>query len=173
MKKIFLLPTIVILIGLVELLLRNMPLQRKILLLVFVVPASMAAAALAAYVAQVVSRRNREQQLYRGTIKQSGVVRITAAGRDYVDSPAYEMQMAAAVAQFWVPEKEFYELLLNMTASCLSESDPAKAGVTAFHQFIADNLPVIRAAIDRVKISQPAINLSEENWERHNSEIHG
>jgi len=76
------------------------------------------------------------------------------------------MQMVAAVAQFWVPEKEFYELILNMTAMCLSESDPAGAGAAAFKQFVADNLPAIRAAIDRVKISQPAIKLSEENWER-------
>jgi len=76
------------------------------------------------------------------------------------------MQMVAAVAQFWGPEKEFYELLLNMTAMCLSESDPAKAGAAAFKQFVADNLPAIRAAIDRIKISQPAIKLSEENWER-------
>ena len=71
------------------------------------------------------------------------------------------MQIVAAVAQFWGPEKEFYELLLNMTAMCLSESDPAKAGAAAF----ADNLPAIRAAIGRIRISQP-IKLSEENWER-------
>jgi len=97
--------------------------------------------------------------------EQKGL-RITASGRSYVTSSAYEMQMIAAVAQFWRPEKEFYELLLNMTAMCLSESDPAKAGVSAFKQFVADNLPVIRAAIDRIKISQPAIKLSEEDWER-------
>lgn len=101
-----------------------------------------------------------------------GVLRITAAGRSYVDSSAYEMQMVAAVAQFWGPEKEFYELLVNMTAMCLCESDPAKTGVATFNQFVADNLPVIRAAIDRIKISQPAIELSEENWEHaQNSQV--
>lgn len=84
-------------------------------------------------------------------------------------SPAYEMQMVAAVAQFWRPEKEFYELLLNMTALCLSESDPATAGPAAFKQFVADNLPAIRATIDRLKVSQPAIDLSEESWERTQS----
>lgn len=99
---------------------------------------------------------------------ESKELKITDAGKSYITSPAYEMQMVAAVAQFWGPEKGLYDLLLNMTAMCLCESDPAKAGAAAFKRFVADNLPIIRAAIDRIKISQPAIKLSEENWERAN-----
>lgn len=114
------------------------------------------------------SGKQRNQSAHRAELstEQKGGLRITESGRSYAASPAYEMQMIAAVAQFWGPEKEFYELLLNMTAMCLSESDPAKVGAAAFKQFVADNLSTIRAAIDRIKISQPAINLSEEDWER-------
>jgi hypothetical protein len=166
MKKSSLLPTVALLVAVGILLLWRAPVRTKILLVVLVVPASMIGAALTGYAAQIVSRRYRESRLYKTTPKQRDALRITAAGRKYACSPAYEMQIVAAVAQFWVPEKEFYELILNMTAMCLSESDRARAGAAAFKQFVADNLPTIRAAIDRVKISQPAIKLSEENWER-------
>jgi hypothetical protein len=166
MRKSSLLPTVALLIALGILLVWRAPVRTKILLVVLVVPASMIGSVLTGYVAQIVSRRYRESRLHRTTPKQRGALQITTSGRSYVDSPAYEMQIVAAVAQFWGPEKEFYELLLNMTAMCLSESEPARAGAAAFKQFVADNLPTIRAAIDRVKISQPAIRLSEENWER-------
>ena len=48
----------------------------------------------------------------------------------------------------------------------LSESDPATVGRAAFRRFIVENLPAIRVAIDRVKESQPAIQLSEDDWEQ-------
>ena len=70
------------------------------------------------------------------------------------------------VGQFWKPDKSFYDLLVGITAMRLSESDPAGVGRAAFIGFIEENLPTIRAAIDRVKESQPAIKLSEEDWER-------
>lgn len=164
-KRASLLPTLGLLIAVGILLVWSAPVRTKILLVVLVVPASLIGSALTGYVAQVVSRKYRTSRLHR-TPKQGSALRITDSGRSYVASPAYEMQMIAAVAQFWGPEKEFYELLMNMTAMCLSESDPAKAGAAAFKQFVADNLPAIRAAIDRIKLSQPAIKLSEENWER-------
>ncbi|HWO28516.1 MAG TPA: hypothetical protein VNO32_06920 [Candidatus Acidoferrum sp.] len=93
--------------------------------------------------------------------------RVTVSGRLYVESPAYLLQMIAMVGQSWVPEKEFYDLLLLTTAMALSEtSSLSKEDAPHFKRFIADNLAEIRAAIDRVKIDQPAISMSEENWLR-------
>jgi hypothetical protein len=54
-----------------------------------------------------------------------------------------------------------------MTCSYFPETKSlSKAEAPYFQLFIADNLPEIRAAIDRVKIDQPAITMSEKNWLR-------
>ena len=95
-------------------------------------------------------------------------LKITQAGVEYVRSPVYVLEMLAMMAS-WVPEKSFYELLIYTTAIRLSGRDPAslkRSEKAEFDQFVAHNLATIRAAIDRIKISQPAIQMSEENWEK-------
>jgi hypothetical protein len=74
--------------------------------------------------------------------------------------------MVGMVAQFWVPEGHFYEMLLYVTAIRLSGRDPNLNEKEEFKQFVAENLCVIRAEIDRIKVWQPAIQMSEDDWEK-------
>jgi hypothetical protein len=169
MRKSSLLPTVVLLIALGILLVWRAPVRTKILLVVLVVPASMISSALTGYAISLGLRRYHEYRIRKSMPKPRGTLRITKSGRAYVDSPAYELQILGLVGQFWKPDKSFYELLLITTAMCLSDCDPATAGPLAFKQFIVENLPAIRTAIDRIKTSQPAIKMSEESWERSQS----
>lgn len=93
---------------------------------------------------------------------------ITQVGLDYVHSPAYALEMGGMVAQFWKPEGSFYEMLMYVTAIRLSGREPDYRMEKEFRQFVIENLLIIRAEIDRIKVWQPAIEMSEENWKKAN-----
>lgn len=93
-------------------------------------------------------------------------LRVTQSGLDYVNSSAYVLEMTGMIGLYFKPDSAFYDLLLATTALHLSGVDPASCGRAAFQKFMEENIQVIRAVIDRLKESHPAISMSEEAWER-------
>lgn len=104
--------------------------------------------------------------LYLAGLRKGGKLEITQAGLDYVHSPAYALEMSGMVAQFWKPEGSFYEMLMYVTAIRLSGREPDYKMEKEFRQFVIENLLIIRAEIDRIKVWQPAIEIPEDNWEK-------
>ena len=81
----------------------------------------------------------------------------TASGLRFIGSRDYEKAIDELVSRDFEPEESFYQLLVGVTACFLCGIDPHREEVDVFYEFINDNLPLIRAAIDRVKRSRPQI----------------
>jgi len=89
---------------------------------------------------------------------------VTSAGLQYINSVEYEKTMIELVQRNYEPDESFYELLVGVTASFLCEVDPHGEDISVFNGFINANMTHIRAAIDRVKMSQPQIGYAEHEW---------
>lgn len=88
----------------------------------------------------------------------------TKNGTNFVSSPDYEKAIDELVNRDFEPEAAFYQLLIGVTAYFLCGIDPHCEDLDVFDAFISENMPVIRAAIDRVKSSLPQIRYAEEAW---------
>ena len=88
----------------------------------------------------------------------------TKNGTRFVSSPDYEKAIDELVNRDFEPEAAFYQLLIGVTAYFLCGTDPHCEDLDVFDDFISENMPVIRAAIDRVKTSLPQIGCAEEAW---------
>src|SRR5215469_4372777 len=111
-------------------------------------------------------KRHSHYKPVNGREESSRKPMVTQAGMAYINSSAYLLEMTGMAGQFWALEKDFYELLVKLTAMHLSQTERTKVDPRAFKAFVEENLVTIRAAIDRLKKSQPAIGISEEDWER-------
>ncbi len=88
----------------------------------------------------------------------------TFSGLRFVNSPLYEKVMAELVDRNYEPNESFYELLIGVTATFLCEADPHEEDIEVFDTFIAANIEIIRAAIDRVKTSRWEVGHAEKKW---------
>jgi hypothetical protein len=88
----------------------------------------------------------------------------TSAGSRFLNSPKYEKAIRELVDHNYELHESFYQLLIGVTASFLCETDPHGEEATAFDKFVTEHMSIIRAAIDRVKVSQPQIGDAEAKW---------
>jgi hypothetical protein len=101
----------------------------------------------------------------RSPTKSREKLKVTEAGLRYLNSPKYEKDMGVLVSRYFEPDESFYEFLVGVTAGCLSGSDPYNEELSAFEEFISNNIYVIRSAIDRIKAFRPQVEIAEKMWE--------
>ena len=107
--------------------------------------------------------RRIDSERYRRAKSSLGV---TASGFRYIHSIRYVEYMDGRMTRFYELDASFFGLLVGITATFLSGTDPNSEDIDAFDGFVSENIAVIRSAIDRIKDVHAEIGLIEEMWER-------
>jgi hypothetical protein len=104
--------------------------------------------------------------IFDGRLFEQGGKKLTAtsAGSRFLNSPKYEKAIRELVHHNYELDESFYQLLIGVTASFLCETDPHGEETSIFDKFVTEHMSIIRAAIDRVKVSQPQIGDAEAKW---------